>query len=145
MASQYNFIANITASKDIREKLTNWANDNISNDEEARLARLCDDADYNFMGFLPFVIDNTLEGNPEKFAWRSFCDGASDDGNMVRLCFHAIEDACCDMWEYITERYSDIETVRVYVNPEFEYDIDELGEDDIFSYDIHEPLVDNVT
>lgn len=136
MASQFNLITDITATEKIRKKLVSWANDELPENEQERLIRLCEDADYNFIGFLPFVIDNTLEGNPEEFASRAFCDGAEevDDANIVRVYFHAPHDACRDLWEFITEKYTDIEAVRVYVDPDYEDDIEELGEDDLFHY-----------
>ena len=138
MASQFNLIADIAASEEIREKLAGWANDELSKDERERLAGLCEDAECNAMGFLPFVIDNGLEGGPEDFAWRAFCDGAVelDSGDVIRLYFHAFHDACCDLWEYVTERYTGINAVRVYVDPEYEADIDELGEEDLFNYSL---------
>ena len=136
MASQFNLVADITAPESIRNKLAGWAEGGLSEDEQERLAGLCEDADSNFMGFVPFVIDSALSGNPEDFAWRAFCDGAgeADDENTVRLYFRAAHDACVSLWEYITQKYPDIEAVRVYVSGDCEYDIAELGEDDLFSY-----------
>lgn len=136
MATQFNLITDITATEEIRKKLVSWDKNELPKNEQERLIRLCKDADYNFMGFLPFVIDNALEGNPEEFASRAFCDGVKEvaDANAVRVYFRAPHDACRDLWEFITEKYTDIEAVRVYVDPDYEDDIEELGEDDLFHY-----------
>ena len=134
----YSLVAEITmTSKEMAEKLEDWATENLSEEMEQHLESL-DDADSNWMGLIPALFDADMKTLPEDLADRAFCDGGSldDDADpiVVKLYFRA-PDWCDDLWEYLGKQHPEFRKVRVYVDPDYEDDIEELGEDDLLVYE----------
>lgn len=140
MATQYFLIAEIRASKDILEKIRTWAGGAEQQPDEAEKARieaLLNGADWEFMGVLPAALDPACtEKVTDRLSWRSFCDGArfdSEDKSRLLLAFRA-PDPNAELWDFLSEKHPEIESIRVYADPDYEDDVEELGEEDLYAY-----------
>lgn len=133
MATQYNLIAEIKASEKIIDRLNLWAEKELPEDDQCRIVEIDPEADYTWMGLIPAILDESL--NKETFptlASYSFCNGSSIEENTVSLYYYGVIDE--RLWRYIGDKHPEIEKIRIYVDPDYDFDITELGEDDLFVY-----------
>lgn len=137
MATMYNFEVELIASEETcLQPLIDWAAETLSEDEQARLEKLDPEADNNWMGFIPAVFNRDLK-EIRDMAGRAFCDGArmemADEKAVAYLWYHGA-DSCNELFSFLGKTEPSIKSIRVYADPDERMDVEELGEDDLFSW-----------
>lgn len=129
MANMYSLKAVIGADSSIVNKLCRWADgrDSLTKDEMARIRAYDPDADINWMGLIPAVIDAFAYGSFRADS-RAFCDGCSklNENGTFTLYFRG-SDSCGPLWDFLLTTDCKVESVRVFVNEEYPEDVEELG------------------